>query len=55
MITRGLVAAGAALALCAVPAAAAAQDEGHGSGARGGYSLAVYGDAPYGTTPDRHR
>jgi hypothetical protein len=51
MITRRLVAAGAALALCAVPAAAAAQGEGHSSGARGGYSLAVYGDAPYGTTP----
>jgi hypothetical protein len=51
MITRRLVAAGAALALCAVPAAAAAQDEGHTTGARADFSLAVYGDAPYGTTP----
>jgi hypothetical protein len=51
MITRSLIAAGAALTLCAVPAAAAAQDEGNGNGPRSGFSLAVYGDAPYGTTP----
>ena len=37
-----------ALALCAIPATAASAAE-HGNGTRGAFTLAVYGDAPYGT------
>jgi hypothetical protein len=51
MINRSLVAAGAVVALCVAPTAASAQGHDHGKGPRGAYTLAVYGDAPYGTTP----
>ena len=43
---RSWIAAAAALALCALPATSATADD-HGS--RGGFILAIYGDAPYGT------
>jgi hypothetical protein len=43
---RSWIGAAAALALCALPATTAAADN-HGS--RGAFTLAVYGDAPYGT------
>src|SRR5215471_6914741 len=43
---RSCIAAAAALALCALPATSATADD---HGPRGGFTLAVYGDAPYGT------
>ena len=43
---RSCIAAASALALCALPATSATADD---HGPRGGFTLAVYGDAPYGT------
>jgi hypothetical protein len=53
MIKRSFGAAGAALALCALSttAASAAPAVGHDNGTRGAFTVAVYGDAPYGTSP----
>ena len=48
MIRRFVACAAVALALSAVPAAAVASD---GRNVHGAFTLAVYGDAPYGTTP----
>jgi hypothetical protein len=48
MFTRSLGAAGLALAVCALPTAAASATD-HDNGTRGAFTLAVYGDAPYGT------
>lgn len=50
MNRRAYAAAGLTLMLCATPVSAMAMS-GNGHGARGAFSLAVYGDAPYGTTP----
>jgi hypothetical protein len=47
MIKRSFAAAGIAIVLCAVPATAASAAD-HGNGSRGAFTLAVYGDAPYG-------
>ena len=52
MIRKSLIVAGvvlAAVALCAAPAAASTAAHDHGGSA---ITLAVYGDAPYGTAPD---
>jgi hypothetical protein len=48
MIKRSFAAVGIAVVLGAVPATAASAAD-HGKGSRGAFTLAVYGDAPYGT------
>src|SRR5437879_6420798 len=57
MITRSFesfAAAGLAVALCAIPATAASADPHAVHAARGAFTLAVYGDAPYGTFQGDH-
>lgn len=51
MHRRSYAAVGLALALSAIPAAATADASDFGHGARAPFTLAVYGDAPYGTSP----
>ncbi|WP_406192331.1 hypothetical protein OH807_00740 [Kitasatospora sp. NBC_01560] len=52
MFSRFYAAAGLALAMTVVPATAATADDGRAArGARAPFTLAVYGDAPYGTSP----
>ncbi|MFE2914725.1 hypothetical protein ACFXI0_24335 [Kitasatospora indigofera] len=52
MFSRICAAAGLTLAMTVVPATAATADDGRGAhGARAPFTLAVYGDAPYGTSP----
>jgi hypothetical protein len=48
MIGKSLAVAGVALAMLAAPVAASASSDSHGTSA---ITFAVYGDAPYGTTP----
>ena len=48
MIGKSLAVAGVALAMLAAPIAASASSDSHGTSA---ITFAVYGDAPYGTTP----
>jgi hypothetical protein len=51
MKRRSYAAVGLALALSVIPAAATADASDFGHGARAPFTLAVYGDAPYGTSP----
>ena len=54
MIKRTLALAAVAVAVASVGTAQAVADSGHASGSKGAtapFTLAVYGDAPYGTTP----
>jgi hypothetical protein len=51
MKRRSYAAVGVALALSVIPAAATADASDFGHGARAPFTLAVYGDAPYGTSP----
>ncbi|SHL28168.1 hypothetical protein [Actinacidiphila paucisporea] len=51
MKRRSFAAVGVALALSVIPAATTADASDFGHGTRAPFTLAVYGDAPYGTSP----
>ena len=53
MLIRSLAAAAVVLTVCISPMSAAAGAD-HGNGAKGAFTLAVFGDEPYGTVQGDH-